>query len=518
MADDLKTNTSDTPQAPVMEVVPIEEAEIVQPPKGKTFPPKFVPENLPDEVAEETPEELTLTDIGGGSGRNGGGEVPTIDESSFGGGSSMRKYLFIGLGVVGVVLLFVVVFTAILSLMRGKSEQAASLEYWGLWEDEQVMKPLIDAYTREHPKISIKYIKQDPKDYREKLLTRGKEGRGPDIFRFHNTWLPSIIELAAPLPQSIMSSEAYKDTFYEVIQDDMFANGSYYGISLGIDGLVLVYNADLFKRGGIASAPRTWDDILKAADTLRVQDADENILTSGISLGTSNNIENFSDIFGWMLLQNGADVKNLGSPEAVEVLTNYRQFAEPQLNLWNESMPNNISAFTQGKVAMIIVPSWQILEILAANPDIDLKVTALPVLPGSQQISLATYWAEGVSKTSKHQEEAWKFLVYLSQKDTMTKLYQEQTKVRPFGVAYSRKDLRDTLLKNKYLGPVLEQAPSMRSLPLVSRTYDNGLNDGIVAYIRDAINATAKGVSYQQALATAASGVAQVLQKYSIGQ
>lgn len=514
MADDIKTGNISSQNNPVMEVVPIEEAEEVEKApksdKSKTIPLKFIPEEIP----EETPEELTLTDIGGsGNGRDD--DIPTIDESTFGKSSSMRKYVFVGMGIVGLVVLFIIIFTLILSFSKKKTETAATLEYWGLWEDEQVMKPLIDAYTREHPAITIKYIKQDPKDYREKLLTRGKEGRGPDIFRFHNTWLPSIIELAAPLPKSIMSDDTYKETFYDVIQDDVYSDGSYYGIALGIDGLVLVYNTDLFKRAGISSAPETWDDVLKAADALRVQDGANQILTSGIALGTANNIENFSDIFGWMLLQNGADIKNLRAREAVEVLTNYRQFAEPQLNLWNENMPNNISAFTQGKVGMIIVPTWQILEILTANPDIKLKVTSLPVLPGSQSISLATYWVEGVSKTSKNQEAAWNFLAYLSKKENMTKLYQEQTKVRPFGVAYSRKDLRETLIKNAYLGPVLQQAPNMKSLPVSSRTYDNGINDGIIGYLRDAINATMKGVSYQQALSVAADGVTQTLSKYS---
>lgn len=512
MAADINTDNN-SQNRPILETVPVEEAEVEDTiSTGSSPPPKFVPEEIPDEIAEETPEELTLKDIGGGSS-GGGEEIPTIDESSFGTGGPMRKYIYIGMAVFGVVALFVIVLTVILSLTGGKKD-AVALEYWGLWEDEQVMKPLIDDYTKKNPHVTIRYTKQDPKSYREKLVARSKEGRGPDIFRFHNTWLPSIIEIAAPIPQSIMSNEMFEKTFYRVIQEDMMSSSSYYGIPLEIDGLVLVYNNDLFKRGGISSAPQTWDDVVRIADTLRVQDAQENILTSGISLGTANNIEHFSDILGWMFLQNGADLNRLQSPEAVEVLTNYRQFAEPQHNLWNETMPNNISAFTQGKVAMIIVPSWQILQIIASNPELDLKVTQLPVLPGSQSISFATYWVEGVSKSSKNQEEAWRFVEFLSQKENMTKMYEEQVKVRPFGTPYSRVDLRDSLLENEYIGPVLEQAPNMKSMPVAWRTYDNGLNDGIIKYLEDAVNATIRGVSYQQALSTAGPGISEVLARY----
>ena len=508
MAEESNSNKDASKNKPVVETVPVEEVK----PAKKIVPEKFVPEEIP----EETPEDLTLSDIGGIK-EEPARKIPTIDMSSFGGGGNLRKYMFLGLGVVGVILVFIVIFTGILSLTRGKKKvEAVTLEYWGLWEDAEVMKPLIEDYMRDNPHVTINYTKEDPRSYRDKLVTRGKEGRGPDIFRFHNTWLPSVIEIAAPLPQSIMSNEEFQSTFYDVAQDDLFVENAYYGLPLGIDGLVLVYNGELFKRAGLSSAPKTWDDVLIAADTLRVQDADKNILTSGISLGTSNNIEHFSDIFAWMLLQNGGDIRNLAAPESVAVLTNYRQFAEPQLNFWNDTMPNNISAFIQGKVAMIIVPSWQILEILIANPELDVQITTLPVLPGTQAISYATYWVEGVSKTSANQEEAWKFLKYLTEKDTMTKMYQEQTKVRPFGVAYSRVDLRDTLLPNEYIGPVLEQAPNMRSLPMAWRTYDNGMNDEIVSYIGDAVNATQKGVSYQQALDIASVGVTNVLAKYNI--
>ena len=164
---------------------------------------------------------------------------------------------------------------------------------------------------------------------------RAKEGGGPDIFRFHNTWLPSIIDIAASLPSSIMSNEEYASTFYPIIQSDLKFDDAYYGISMGIDGLVLVYNNELFKRAGITSAPKTWDDVVRYADTLRVTDPDGRMTTSGIALGSAKNVEHFSDILGWMLLQNGADIRNLAAPEAVEVLANYRQFAEPQLNFWN---------------------------------------------------------------------------------------------------------------------------------------------------------------------------------------
>ena len=144
-------------------------------------------------------------------------------------------------------------------------------------------------------------------------------------------------------------------------------------------------------------------------------------------------------------------------------------------------------------MAMIIAPSWRILEIKAANAELDIKTTALPLLSGNQPLSVANYWVEGVSKASKHQLEAWQFLHFLTQKDTMTKLYQTQAQTRLFGEPYSRVDLRDSLTQNEYIGPVLEQALYMQSVPMIARTFDKGLNDEIIAYMEDAISASMNG-------------------------
>lgn len=55
-----------------------------------------------------------------------------------------------------------------------------------------------------------------------------------------------------------------------------------------------------------------------------------------------------------------------------------------------------------------------------------------------------------------------------------------------------------------------------RSVPMITRTYDSGLNDSISGYVQNAINETIKGVSYEQALNTAETGVNQVLTNFKI--
>ncbi len=428
-----------------------------------------------------------------------------------------RKYLLIGGGVLIFFILFIVLLSAIFG--SSKSQSSIHLTYWGLWEDPSTMQTVIQTYQQQHKNITISYEKLDPQDYRKKLVARTKNNQNPpDIFRFHNTWLPEIRDVASSLPKSIMSNEEYEKTFYPVTKQDLKVGDSYYGIPLMIDGLVLVYNDSLFKKAGIDNPPVTWDDILNYVGKLTVKDSAGQVITSGMALGSSANIDHFSDIFGLFLIQNGGTITSLDSREAAGALESYRKFAEPPDNVWDASLPNSVSAFTQEKVAMIIVPSWEILTIKTANPEISMKVIPVPSIPGSKSISIASYWVEGVSKTSKNQLEAWRFLAYLSQKDTMTKLYETERKSRLFGEPYSRVDLGSLLAQNEYIGAVIKQGNSFVSIPTISRTFDDGLNDSIIGYLKNAINATEQGTAYGDAMKTAKQGTDQVFSIFGIQQ
>jgi len=483
---------------PLFETVPIEnsQADTVQP-------------------EEISPEVLNPEDVQGGSAFQP--EIAPSDQP-FVYEESKIKYVFI----VFAILLFVGIFILVIRFFTGARSKAPipdiKLVYWGLWEEKEVIEPLINEYQKNNPHVKIEYEKKSPQDYREKLISWSQKNIGPDIFRFHNTWLPELKSVTAPLPETIMKNLEFEKTFFPITQRDLKIGNFYYGIPLSIDGLVLIYNESMFKKAGISTPPRNWDELVEYVGKLQVINKDKEIITSGIAIGTASNIEHFSEIFGLMLLLNGGSLENLNQLEAAGALEAYRRFAELPNPTWNEAMPNSITAFAQEKVAMIIAPSWQILTINSISKDLKMKVIPIPKPPGGKQVSLASYWVEGVSNSSKNQLEAWKFLKFLSQKDSMTKLYELENKQRLFGEPYSRVDLAQVLIQNPYIGPIIQQAvdDSYVSLPIASRTFDNGLNDELRVYLENAVNATIQGVSYSEALSTAQKGVTQVFQKYNI--
>ena len=399
-------------------------------------------------------------------------------------------------------------------------KEPVTLTYWGLWDEEEIFKEVIADYTKQNSHVTIKYEKMAPEQYRERLIARSKTGNGPDLFRFHNTWVPAIREVLKYIPTEIMTNEEFEKTFYPIHVKDLKIEDKIYGIPLMVDSSVLIYNETLLKQAGLTSAPAVWvgesNDMLSAVKTITVKDPQGTIITSGIALGTSSNVSHFGEAFGILLLLNGGDLKKLDAPEAAEALQLYRKFAED--GYWSDAMPNSISAFIEGKTAMILVPSWHIINIKAKNPDLQVKVAPVPKGLNNTSVSIANYWVEGVNSNSKNQLEAWKFLKFMSQKENMAKIYKAQAVNRTFGIAYSRQDMADLLKDNVYLAPVIAAAKSdtLISLPVVARTYDAGLNDDILKYLENAINETAKGVGYQSALDTAAKGITQVFERYKI--
>jgi len=133
--------------------------------------------------------------------------------------------------IVVVVLLFLLVTKVILPLIKNRSGggeggggRQANLTYWGLWEPESVMSSLIADYQQENPNITINYQRQSYKDYRERLQSALAGEEGPDIFRFHNTWLPMLQKDLAAAPQNIAQQINLQANFFPVIKSKSFSN------------------------------------------------------------------------------------------------------------------------------------------------------------------------------------------------------------------------------------------------------------------------------------------------------
>lgn len=476
---------------------------IIVPPQGGT-PEAAIPQTPPP---EPQPEAASL----------GPGIAPASSVIIQGGNPWPKRIIIL-------LILFIFLIAAIvlgrIVISKLTVPQEVALTYWGLWENDGIIRPLITEFEAAHPNIKIQYSKQSHRQYRERLQAAIERGDGPDIFRFHNMWVPMLKNQLSPVPETVITTEEFKNTYYPTASNDLVAGNIIYGIPLMVEGLGLYYNEDLFAAAGITTPPSTWEELLALVPKLSKPEG-TGFAVSAIALGTTGNIENFSDILATMFMQNGANLTIPKGKEAEETLAFYHKFSNPTdpVYTWNETMDNSMYAFALGKVSMIFAPSWRAFDIIEmakqVNPALKFKIAPIPQLPGNT-VTWASYWAEGISEKSLYKKEAAEFLKFLISRESMLKLYAEESKIRLFGEPYARMDMANLLVSDPYAGPYISQAKDARSFPLASRTFDNGLNDRMMKYLENAVNAINSGSSPQQELDTVANGFSQVLSSYGL--
>lgn len=430
--------------------------------------------------------------------------------------NSKKKIVSLIVGLFAVIILLVLFFVVILPFFQQKKTSEVTLTYWGVWDDPNIFQEIASEFTRQNPNIKIKLEKQDIKTqgkHIDRLSARIDNGTGPDLYRFHNSWTLELLPMLLPLPKDAVEQAELETKFFPVVTKDLKINGAYYGVPRHFDTLALFINNQIFQAAGITARPETWDDLASISRQLTVKDADGKILTSGVALGTYDNIAHASDIISLLLLQNGADLLDLNGQtrqNAFDALSFYTSFAKGEANIWDDSQDNSKLAFMKGNLAMYFGYSWDIFEIKTYVPNLDFTIIPVPHL-SQRESTIASYWVEGVSSKTKNPKEAFEFLKFLTSRSTMEKFYSRQAKVRFFGELYPRTDTAELLKSNPLVWPFLEQGGKAESTPFSSDTYDEAMVDSLNSYLGNAIRSIINNNSSPEtAVETLAAGVAQV--------
>lgn len=436
-------------------------------------------------------------------------------------GNHKSKILKI-LVIVGVILFILIILMFVLSLLKSgksnKSQGIVTLNYWGTQEDPSVINPVIADFEKENPNIKVVYTKQDPSDYRERITARiGNGNNPPDVFKFHNTWYPMFKNILLPLPKETIEKTDFQNNYYDVAQNDLIKNGAIYGIPLEIDTLSMFINSDLMNANGDSiPVPTTWQEFINASQKLTQRDENGKISVAGAAIGTYENVKHAPDIISLLFVQNGVDMNNFTASDrkVSDALSFYTNFALIENNVWDDTLDDSILAFSQGKAAMVFGYSSDYFAIKTTNPNLNFEVKPVPQLVNNSPVNFASYWADGVSSASKHQNEALLFMKFLGRKDTQEKLFAQASKVRQFGEPYSIKSLADKLSDSPEF-VFVNQAKTAKSSPFVDSTNDNGLNNQLDNLLKDAVNATLENKSDSTTIQTLFDGYNQVIGQYS---
>ncbi len=363
-----------------------------------------------------------------------------------------KKYL----KVAGTSLLAIIMALTLTGCGEKQVPEAKEMVVWG-FVDEDVFKPIIKDYGSN--KIKITYIKKKfDSNYENDALNSIMSGQGPDVWAIPNDWVYRHKEKLAPLPDTIVKSNNLDvaKIFADFVQKDNIFDGKVYGLTPGVDILHVYYNEDLFEKassrayttletreterdditGILSRFPTTWAEFNKIIPWLTERNGSF-ITTSAVAMGTTNNVSYPEDILSLLMLQNQTkmvsdDIKQASfnlpiknskgedvSPGA-NSLSFYTDFSNPNSPnyTWNQSMPNDIQAFIDGKVAMIFNYSDLSKYLNQSYPNFKYNKAVVPQIGDFNSIvDYASYTTFVVPEISNASTEAWKFISFLTTSD-----------------------------------------------------------------------------------------------------
>ena len=352
--------------------------------------------------------------------------------------------------------------------LSGGSGDNNTLVVWGLWQDSADMEQVVKGFEDQY-KIKVDYKKiASVATYEKTLLEALAQGRGPDVFVIHHTWVEAKSGIMSPAPSSIIDTRAMQEEFAEVASKDLVKDGFVYALPVSIDTMALYYNKDILASAGIAKPPATWDEFQRAVERITKVTRLGILEQSAATIGTAANVNRASDILQLLMLQSGLLIKDsstgrvdIANEFGERATTFYTDFANrsKRVYTWNLQQDYSLDAFASGKSAMMLNYSYNIPTIQAKNPRLNFGIAPIPQIADSKKISFASYWPFAVSVSSRSPETAWTFVRFMTNKNAAASINATQN------TPPARLDSVADVARDPMLGVFAEQTLTATSWP-----------------------------------------------------
>ncbi len=391
-----------------------------------------------------------------------------------------------------------------------------------LWAHQQAtfndpLQALIDAYTAEHPNVSIEMETFEYNLYLQTLQTAMPAGDEADIIELFGSWVCSYADRLAPMPEAAAASFD-RGTFFQATLDGYICDDTLYGLPFEFNmeyGAVLV-NKALFEAAGLNYPPawKNWDELISDAKAL-TQVKDGQMTVAGFHFTNQDAIA-FMFLAG--ILQRGGNfwnedhtAFNFDTEEARATLEFMQQLVDDGVVdpvLFNDSANWSGSAFFTNQSAIALIGSWA-AALVVDYPDFgEFDYVPLPSFGDTPVFAADSGWGLVTSKNSKYAEAAWDFVQFATGKADNALLFNTASGTIPaLKELVDNEDYKAQLLEaNPALGAVLPQLAygtyigemPDRDLVFYSIIYPNVLDmlqgvqsvDDALAFIDEDANAT----------------------------
>lgn len=297
------------------------------------------------------------------------------------------------------------------------------------------MKQKIAEWETKNPNVSIELVEYPHGDYEVKLLSAISAGNAPDIMNLLDYLFPKYISKnllapAAPQAFNVADSAGIQALYEGRALEGLTANNNVYGVPAEHNTLALFLNAKHFEEAGLDAKdpknwPKTWDDLFALAKKLEKRDASGNLTRIGFNWVWGQDLYWYAQQYWPILNQYGCKVFDANGKSTINSPPCVRAFEETWMRLVSEKIggpdvatKNAVDAlqdFADGRQSMCIAgvwapPAWK------QNPDVynNYVVAPLPQHDPQKPATLLNAYALAVSASSKHPDEAWRFLNFLT--------------------------------------------------------------------------------------------------------
>lgn len=372
-----------------------------------------------------------------------------------------RQLIILG-SILLVIILMLLLLTGIIPGLVRKKTATINLTLAG-FEDRQAMEALINGFQEINPQISIKYRQIDQNGYENAIINSLASNDSPDIFMFHNTWLPEHMDKLAPAIADQITTVAVDSLFPTVARQDFAPDDLIWALPLYIDTLALYYNKEAFDSASIALPPQSWLTFNTAINKLP--------FPAAAIGGSPRNIFQATDILNMLMLQTGVKMvdENFNqatfSGDGLTAFNFYLSFADPRLNskTWDQNQRYSLDLFAEGSLPMMFAYRRQAALLKQKAPLLDFGVTEAPQpATAGPKVTFPSYYGLAVSSRGTNQRAAWDFILYATTNAEAVQRYLTETGLPP-----ALRSLIQKYANDPELGIFARQALTARSWPQI---------------------------------------------------
>ncbi|QYX80615.1 extracellular solute-binding protein [Streptomyces akebiae] len=280
-------------------------------------------------------------------------------------------------------------------------------------------KALVKEFEAANKDIKVKYVNVPFDQAQNKFDTAAGATGAPDILRSEVGWTPAFAKKGFFLPLDGTEALKDEDEFQPSLIKQAQYDGKTYGVPFVTDTLALVYNKELFEKAGITEAPKSWDDLKKAAATIKEK--------TGVDGYWGSTQAYYAQSF---LYGEGTDTVDVAAKKITVASAEAKKAYGTWLDLFDgkglhkadttaDAYAHIQDAFVNGKVASIVQGPWEITNFYKGSAFKDKANLGIATVPaGSTGKAGAPTGGHNLSvyagSDKAHQEASLKFVNFMT--------------------------------------------------------------------------------------------------------